>query len=50
MLHISFNEFRPRLIEYLEDKGATGLSAFLFSSLSSLVERRKSGAGPGAAQ
>lgn len=44
-LHISFNEFRPRLVEYLEQQGAKGLASFLFSSLSSLVQRRKSSVG-----
>ncbi|GAA5912051.1 hypothetical protein JCM8208_006469, partial [Rhodotorula glutinis] len=41
-VHISFNEFRPRFVEYLEEKGAKGLASCLFSSLSSLVERRRS--------
>ncbi|GAA5944947.1 hypothetical protein JCM3775_005508, partial [Rhodotorula graminis] len=44
-LHISFNEFRPRFVEYLEERGAKGLASCLFSSLSSLVERRKSSIG-----
>ncbi|KPV72872.1 uncharacterized protein RHOBADRAFT_55543 [Rhodotorula graminis WP1] len=43
--HISFNEFRPRFVEYLEERGAKGLASCLFSSLSSLVERRKSSIG-----
>ncbi|GAA5845863.1 hypothetical protein JCM9279_002404 [Rhodotorula babjevae] len=44
-LNISFNEFRPRFVEFLEVQGAKGLASFLFSSLSSLIERRKSSGG-----
>ncbi|GAA6057186.1 hypothetical protein JCM3770_004367 [Rhodotorula araucariae] len=42
---IAFNEFRPRFVEFLDEKGAKGLSDFLFSSLQSLVTRRTSGGG-----
>ncbi|GAA6002019.1 uncharacterized protein JCM10292_001800 [Rhodotorula paludigena] len=40
--NLSFNAFRPHLVEYLAQRGATGLSEFLFSSLQSLVQRRAS--------
>ncbi|BGP35943.1 hypothetical protein JCM10296v2_007795 [Rhodotorula toruloides] len=41
-LNISFNEFRPAFLEWVQEQGADGLSDFLFSSLVSLVNRRAS--------
>ncbi|GEM11834.1 centromere protein I [Rhodotorula toruloides] len=41
-VHISFNEFRPAFLEWVQEQGADGLSDFLFSSLVSLVKRRAS--------
>ncbi|BGP11924.1 hypothetical protein JCM10049v2_007844 [Rhodotorula toruloides] len=44
-LNISFNEFRPAFLEWVQEQGADGLSEFLFSSLVSLVNRRAAKSG-----
>lgn len=39
-MKLSFTDFRVLFLEFLRERGATGLHEFLFTSLQSLISRK----------